>query len=111
MISQYSVRARNEAGDGPYSSTATATISTEPDAPTSLRVTSSTHTSVTIAWNAPANDGFSPLDGYQIKRTGGGPAQDFDVDETQLSYTDSTVQGPTTYTVRYIAHHSYLTID
>ncbi|MEW6044740.1 MAG: fibronectin type III domain-containing protein [Thermoproteota archaeon] len=66
----YRVSALNSAGDSAPSNTASATTHGTPSAPTGLTVTVASSSSLNLSWNAPSDDGGSPITGYQIQRNG-----------------------------------------
>ncbi|MCY4233903.1 MAG: fibronectin type III domain-containing protein [Bacteroidetes bacterium] len=67
----YRVRAINSAGTSDASTTASATteVVSAPDAPTGLTATLSQNNAVILSWTAPADDGGSPITGYQIDQS------------------------------------------
>ncbi len=60
------VRAVNDAGDGPWSATATDTPRTTPGAPT-IDVISPGNYALSITWSAPADDGGSAITSYDLR--------------------------------------------
>ena len=64
----YRVAAINSRGRGQFSGTVRATTAaTVPAAPTSLRATGQTPTSITLAWNAPSHNGGAAITSYRIE--------------------------------------------
>ena len=97
----YRIRAINSAGTSDASNIASATTeaASVPDAPTGLTATTSENNSVILSWTAPADDGGSPITGYQIDRSPDGVA-DW---ENLIANTGSTL---TTYTLTNLAPDS-----
>ena len=97
----YRIRAINSAGTSDASNIASATTeaASVPDAPTGLTATTSENNSVILSWTAPADDGGSPITGYQIDRSPDGIA-DW---ENLIANTGSTL---TTYTLTNLAPDS-----
>ena len=86
----YYVTAVNAAGEGGPSNEANATIVTFPSAPTDL-VVSISGTEAVLNWEAPLNDGGSPVLSYQVLR---GLSQSTEVvigTSNTLEYNDTTV--------------------
>ena len=67
----YRVAATNRVGTGPYSNLESATSigapATAPESPTLLRLSNVGRNQVTIAWDAPDNDGGAPVSGYEYE--------------------------------------------
>ena len=64
----YRVAAINAQGTGPFSSIATGTTNASvPSAPRSLRAIAAGSSSITLSWEAPADDGGTPVEGYRIE--------------------------------------------
>ena len=67
----YRVAATNRVGTGPYSNLESATSigapATAPESPTLLRLSNVDRNQVTIAWDAPDNDGGAPVSGYEYE--------------------------------------------
>ncbi|MEM2785419.1 MAG: fibronectin type III domain-containing protein [Candidatus Nitrosotenuis sp.] len=66
----YRVSALNSAGTSTPSNTASAITHGIPSAPTGLTVTAVSSSSLKLSWNAPSDNGGSPVIGYQIQRNG-----------------------------------------
>lgn len=63
----FKVLAQNFIGDSSLSSAVTAIAASVPDAPTlNLASTTATQSSITLVWNAPADDGGSDITDYQV---------------------------------------------
>ncbi len=99
----YYVRAVNSAGVGDdvfnLITTGIQTVGV-PSAPSNLRLAESTRGEVTLTWTAPADDGGSPITGYNIvrKRFGDGPVTlAEDTASTSTTYVDTTVAEETDY--------------
>lgn len=71
--------------------------STPPSAPTSLRVSTTTTNSISLAWNA-STDNRGTIAGYRISRSGATP-----VTVTGLNYTATGLQSSTSYTFSVVA--------
>ncbi len=71
MTRHYRVAAYNGAGTGPYSdsesATTTGTPATEPETPALVRLSSVGRSEVTLAWDAPGDDGGAPVSGYEYE--------------------------------------------
>jgi len=79
--------------------TPTATDTTPPSAPTGLKTTSVTTTSVALAWNASTDTGGSGLAGYHLYRNGVLIAS-----PSGTTYTDSGLTAGTSYTYSVSAY-------
>ena len=67
-IHYYVIRACNSAGEGPSSNSANGTTYALPDAPSNPSAEISSD-AITLSWNAPVNDGGSPITSYRIYRS------------------------------------------
>jgi titin len=86
----YQVTAVNAGGEGPASNQASAEIITAPDAPTGLTATPGPGKGqISLNWTAPANNGGSPITGYNIYRS--------TVAGTQGAQVATVAAGTTTY--------------
>ena len=97
----YKVKANNSHGQSAFTEekNATATPSTAPSAPLSLVATPG-EDKVTLTWAAPADDGGSPITGYQVWRATGSAAatQLTTVGASTLTYIDTSGAEGTNYT-------------
>ena len=97
----YKVKANNSHGQSAFTEekNATATPSTAPSAPLSLTATPG-EDKVTLIWVAPADNGGSPVTGYQIWRSTGSSAaaQLATVGASTLTYVDTSGTEGTNYT-------------
>ena len=96
----YQVSAVNAAGEGPRSAEVSATPTapaTVPSAPQNLQAVAG-NAQVTLAWQAPASDGGSPITNYNVYRrtTSGGESLLTTVGNV-LTYTDSGLTNGQTY--------------
>ena len=65
---RFQVRALNAVGAGPYSALSnTVTPATVPGAPQIVNPPIAGNASATVRWNAPANNGGSPITGYEVR--------------------------------------------
>ena len=98
----YVVKAVNVVGEGPASSSATATPSkgtqppTAPSAPTGLTATAGDAT-VALAWQPPTSNGGSAVTGYNLYRAVGSGSLALLTRTSNTSYTDTAVTNGTTY--------------
>jgi chitodextrinase len=102
----YTVIAYDAAGnDSPASSAVSASTtvdSSPPVAPSALKATATSSTSVSLSWTPATADGLSSTTGYYVYRDGskvGSPAA--------ISYVDSTAAAGTTYTYTVAAYNTY----
>ena len=88
---EFRVAATNSIGTGAFStpSSPVTTPPTAPGTPTNLVAVSTTRTSVTLSWNAPADDGGSPITGYYIiyRTVDAGTYEDLEVNYATTSFT------------------------
>jgi len=101
------VRAHNGAGSGDWSDIETATPRTVPDAPTALNLTPG-NSQLQANWTAPADDGGSPIAGYDVEYalTGSGNWMDAGDEGTDTSHTITQLANGTAYDVRALAHNN-----
>ncbi len=96
----------------PPSNTATATTLTPvtvPQPPTGLGATADSSSQITLNWNAPSNNGGSPITGYKIERsTNGGSTWSNIMSNTgsTTTFSDTGLTSSTTYTYRVSAINS-----
>ena len=108
----YRVSAINSVGTSSPSNIASATtsaISSIPESPTGLTVSSTSSSTIILNWNAPGNDGGSPIIGYKIERsTSGGSWSTIvsNTDSTSTTYSDNGLLPLLTYTYRVSAINS-----
>ncbi|TLX69493.1 MAG: fibronectin type III domain-containing protein, partial [Thaumarchaeota archaeon] len=112
----YRVSAINSAGTSQPSNTASATTfsavsssPTPPSPPTGLIATAVSSSQINLSWNAPTNNGGSPITGYMIERsTNGGSSWSAPVNtgSTATSYSDIGLSPSTAYTYRVSAINS-----
>ena len=91
----YQVRAVNGVGAGEWSAERCAQAEGRPGSVGNLRESSSTTSSVTWSWNAPASNGGSSLTGYQVGR--GGTGSPISIGTSPRSYTWSGLTADRTY--------------
>src|SRR5207247_3960788 len=93
----YKIRAVNSVGLSPLSTEASATPVSVPSAPQNLQA-SAVGKSITISWQAPTNNGGSPITGYKVYRsTSSGTETGYVSLGNVTSYTNTGVTGGTTY--------------
>jgi predicted phage tail protein len=100
----YKVAAVNQVGEGPATeivSVTTVTPLTLPSAPTNVFARSESG-AVVLSWNAPANDGGSPITHYLVYRGSDGGSMVWIGSATGLAYTDGEVD-PGLYNYRVVA--------
>ena len=101
----YEVKAANSGGEGPASNQASATAGA-PSAPTNLTASTPSHTSVTLTWIAPANNG-STITKYIIYRSTdgsqGSPVATLMGNPPATTYTDTGLTHNTTYYYEVVA--------
>src|SRR6185437_11627046 len=106
----YRVSAINSVGTSAPSGTASATTSaalTVPQPPTNLSATAVSSSQINLSWNAPSNNGGSPITGYKINRSDdGGTTWITLVQNTQstgTTYSDTGLSPSTTHSYRVFA--------
>ena len=106
----YRVSAINSVGTSIPSGTASATTSaalTVPQPPTNLSATAVSSSQINLSWNAPSNNGGSPITGYKINRSDdGGTTWITLVQNTQstgTTYSDTGLSPSTTHSYRVFA--------
>ena len=91
------LRALTSAGDGPWSSAFSATPKTTPDVPIISLITPDGST-LTVAWDAPANTGGSAITSYDLRYIESGAIDKADANWTEVVPAWST--GPLSYAFR-----------
>jgi N-acetylneuraminic acid mutarotase len=102
----YRVSAITDQGEGPQSSSASATTFAVPTAPRSLAANSGPGIGeITLTWQAPSSDGGTPVTGYSVDRstTTGGPSTRVATLGAALTYRDSGLTVGTRYYYRVAA--------
>jgi hypothetical protein len=109
----YRVSTINPVGTSSPSTTASATtfsvVSSSPTPPTGLTATAVSSSQINLSWNAPTDNGGSPITGYMIERsTDGGSSWSPPVNtgSTATSYFDTGLSPSTAYTYRVSAINS-----
>jgi predicted phage tail protein len=108
----YRVSAINSVGTSSPSNIASATTAVQtcaPQSPTGLTVSSTSSSTITLNWNAPGNDGGSPIIGYKIERSTNGGSWSTIVSNTHsasTTYSDNGLLPLMTYTYRVSAINS-----
>jgi len=97
----YKVSAVNSVGEGPFSNEVSATPCSAPSAPQNLVATAGNQ-QVLLSWQAPADNGGSPITNYKIYRNGTLLA----TIGTNTSYVDYNVVNGVTYTYKVSAVNS-----
>jgi len=72
-------------------------ILTEPQPPTELIATAVSSSQINLSWNAPADDGGSPITSYKIERFDNGTATILFTNSTSTTYSDTSLAESTTY--------------
>ncbi len=98
----YQVSAFNREGEGGRSPIVNITIMNTPSAPTNLTL-SNENDRIMLHWEAPADDGGSPVTGYQIFRGMNGTAMEYLTTVDNTSYVDTQVQEGVTYYYTVVA--------
>lgn len=108
----YRVSAINSVGTSSPSNTASATTDIQtsvPQPPTGLTATSVSSSTINLSWNAPGNDGGSPITGYKIERSTNGGSWSVIVSNTggqSTTYSNSGLLPLMTYSYRVSAINS-----
>ena len=98
----YRVSAINATGSGVASRVANATTGSDPpDPPTGLTATAAGRTQIDLSWKAPADDGGSPITGYQIEVSENGTAWSDLEDDTESTSTTYSHTGLDPVTTRH----------
>jgi alpha-tubulin suppressor-like RCC1 family protein len=100
------VAAHNVIGTGPFSAVATAQlVPGPPRAPANVHVTAKSGTSITIAWDPPADTGGSPITDYSVgyRLAAGGGNDTIDLHDTVTSYTIFGLDPGTAYVINVAA--------
>ncbi|OPY30529.1 MAG: Fibronectin type III domain protein [Methanomassiliicoccales archaeon PtaU1.Bin030] len=98
----YQVSAFNREGEGGRSPIVNVTIMNTPSAPINLTL-SNENDRIMLQWEAPADDGGSPVTGYQIFRGMNGTAMEYLTTVDNTSYVDTQVQEGVTYYYTVVA--------
>ncbi|AKL96346.1 fibronectin type III domain-containing protein [Clostridium aceticum] len=100
----YRIRAYNDTEDSVYSNEVTETTEGRPAAPTNLTITSSTNTSVNLAWTDKSNNET----GFKIERkvSGGSYVQIDMVGANKTTYKDTDIDSGERYAYRIRAYNS-----
>lgn len=98
----YQVSAFNREGEGERSPIVNITIVRTPSAPTNLTLTNDDD-QILLHWEAPADDGGSPITGYQIFRGMNDSTLDYLATVDNTSYVDTQVQEGVTYYYTVVA--------
>ncbi|TBR12255.1 MAG: fibronectin type III domain-containing protein [Candidatus Nitrosotenuis sp.] len=105
----YRVSAINSIGTSLPSNTASATTAsvTAPSQPLNLAAAAASSSQINLTWNAPSNNGGSPITGYKIERSpNGGTTWDViipNTGSTGTTYSDAGLSPSTTYAYRVSA--------
>ena len=102
----YRVAAVNANGEGEFSEWVCATTESVPGPPASLEAVAVGDDTVTLTWNAPAEDGGSAINGYRIDYTKDGGGQQTEVSNsatTTREYEHSGLDAGTDYCYRVAA--------
>ena len=100
------IAAHNAIGTGPFSAVATAQlVPGPPRAPANVHVTAKSGTSITIAWDPPADTGGSPITDYSVgvRLAAGGGSDTIDLHDSVTSYTIFGLDPGTAYVVNVAA--------
>lgn len=103
----YNVSAVNAVGEGPRSATVTATTFAVPAAPENLTATAGPDPNeVSLAWDAPADDGGTSVERYTVYRSGtsGGPWTEIGT-PYNTTFLDTGLANGTTYHYQVSAHN------
>jgi hypothetical protein len=99
----YRVSAVNAVGEGPQGRVANVMPCTIPGTPSSVTALAGA-ANITISWQAPASDGFSPIINYTVFRAmPGGAVPIATVNATTLSFIDANVTAGATYLYHVVA--------
>lgn len=84
------------------------TVAGAPDAPTNVSGVVGAGTSIDVSWDAPADDGGSPITGYRVERDaqtgpGGWIEVTADTGSSSTTFNDSTVSSGESYRYRISA--------
>ncbi len=102
----YRVAAVNANGEGEFSEWVCATTESVPGPPASLEAVAVGDDTVTLTWNAPAEDGGSAITGYRIDYTKDGGGQQTEVSDsatTTREYEHASLDAGTDYCYRVAA--------
>lgn len=108
----FQVRANNAAGNGPWSPSVDVELSGAPSAPPNFVATSALADSISVAWDAPVDDGGSPVTGYRLEISTSplfSSPTVVDVGTTPRTHTFGSLAANTTFYIRVAGKNSATT--